>query len=190
MQELWSAFGWVIPILALFTMTSLLAVSVWKKKKGKGRWMNLLPVLLLSISIGGICLITLTPMLGDGGMNGGLKGHTNMDPFSNLRLNLIYRNHLDVPIRNLLANVFLFVPFAFFSGWWMRHQRAILLKVTFLGAILSFLIELTQYYLPLGRATDIDDWLMNTLGSFLGGIIFITGSFIFRLLRLNGWINR
>jgi glycopeptide antibiotics resistance protein len=185
MHELWSAFGWVIPILALITITSILAVSVWKKKKGKGRWMNLLPVLLLSISIGGICLITLTPFLGDGGVNGGLKGNTNMEPFSNLKLNLIYRNHLEVPIRNLLANVFLFVPFAFFSSWWMRHQRAIVLKVTFLGALLSFIIELTQYFLPLGRSTDIDDWLMNTLGSFIGGIFFIIGGFFYRVWNLN-----
>jgi glycopeptide antibiotics resistance protein len=185
MHELWSAFGWVIPILALITITSILAVSVWKKKKGKGRWMNLLPVLLLSISIGGICLITLTPFLGDGGVNGGLKGNTNMEPFSNLKLNLIYRNHLEVPIRNLLANVFLFVPFAFFSSWWMRHQRAIVLKVTFLGALLSFIIELTQYFLPLGRSTDIDDWLMNTLGSLIGGIFFIIGGFFYRVWNLN-----
>lgn len=189
MQELWSAFGWVIPILALITITSILAVSVWKKKKGKGRWMNLLPILLLSISIGGICMITLTPFIGDGGMNGGVKGHTNMEPFSNLKLNLLYMNHLDVPIRNLLANVVLFVPFAFFSSWWMRHQRAILLKVTFLGALFSFFIELTQYFLPLGRSTDIDDWLMNTLGSLLGGILFIIGGFLYRVLKVNGKIK-
>ncbi|MCA1053662.1 VanZ family protein [Rossellomorea aquimaris] len=185
MHELWSAFGWVIPIIALTTITSILAASIWKRKKGKGRWMNLLPVLLLSISIGGICLITLSPFIGEGGASGAGQGQTNMDPFSNLKLNLLYRNHLDVPIRNLLANIVLFIPFAFFSSWWMRHQRAVVLKATFLGALFSFFIELTQYFLPLGRSTDIDDWLMNTLGSLIGGILFVIAAFIYRVWKLN-----
>ncbi|WP_064093568.1 VanZ family protein [Rossellomorea aquimaris] len=181
MEELWSAFGWVIPIIAVVTFTMIFAVSIWKRKKAKGRWMNLLPVLFTAITLGGICLITLSPFMG-GGYS---ESTTNFDPFSNLKLNLIYRKHLDVPIRNLIANILLFVPFAYFTGWWIRNQKGIVLKVTFLGALFSFLIELAQFYLPLGRATDIDDWIMNTLGAFIGGILFVISRYMYKIFQLN-----
>ncbi len=181
MKELWSAFGWVLPIMFIVTITLFFAISFWKKRKGKGRWMNLLPVLFMCISIGGICLITLTPLTG-GSVS---EGSVNFDPFSNLKLNLIYRNHLDVPIRNLLANIFLFIPFSFFLAWWMRHSKQLIIMVTFLGGIFSFGIELAQFYLPLGRATDIDDWIMNTLGAGIGGILFALVRYLYHLFKIN-----
>ncbi|WP_044337265.1 VanZ family protein [Rossellomorea aquimaris] len=185
MKELWSAFGWVLPIIIVVTISLIFAVSFWKKRNGKGRWMNLLPVLFTCITIGGICLITLTPLTG-GNVS---EGSVNFDPFSNLKLNLIYRNHLDVPIRNLLANILLFIPLTFFIAWWMRHSKQLILMVTFIGALFSFGIECAQYYLPLGRATDIDDWIMNTLGSFIGGLLFVSARFIYNMLKINKKIN-
>ncbi|MCA0148465.1 VanZ family protein [Rossellomorea vietnamensis] len=179
MKELWSAFGWVLPIMIIVTVTLIFAISFWKKRRGKGRWLNLLPVLFTCISIGGICLITLTPL------ENVSEGSVNFDPFSNLKLNLLYRNHLDVPIRNLLANIILFIPFTFFLAWWMRQSKQLILMVTFLGGIFSFGIELAQYYLPLGRATDIDDWMMNTMGSFIGGILFVIARYTYTLLKIN-----
>ncbi|MCA1058997.1 VanZ family protein [Rossellomorea aquimaris] len=181
MNELWSAFGWVLPIIFIVTVSLIFAVSFWKKRKGKGRWMNLLPILFTCISIGGICLITLTPVTGEHVS----EGAVNFDPFSNLKINLIYRKHLDVPIRNLLANILLFIPFSFFLSWWMRHSKQLIIMVTFLGGLLSFGIELAQYYLPLGRATDIDDWIMNTLGAFIGGVVFAFARTIYTLLKIN-----
>ena len=97
----------------------------------------------------------------------------------------MYRNHLDVPIRNLIANIILFIPFTFFLAWWMRQSKQLILMVTFLGGIFSFAIELAQYYLPLGRATDIDDWMMNTMGAFIGGILFVIARYIYTLLKIN-----
>jgi glycopeptide antibiotics resistance protein len=185
MSELWSAFGWVLPIMIVVTITLIFAISFWKKRRGKGRWMNLLPVLFTCVSIGGICLITLTPLSG----GNGTEGTVNFDPFSNLKLNLIYRNHLDVPIRNLLANIILFIPFTFFLAWWMRNSKQLILIVTFLGGLFSFGIELAQFYLPLGRATDIDDWIMNTLGSCIGGILFVIARYIYMLLKINKIIS-
>ncbi|WP_201713940.1 VanZ family protein [Rossellomorea arthrocnemi] len=179
MKELWSAFGWVLPIIIIVTVTLFFAISFWKKKRGKGRWVNLLPVLFTCISIGGICLITLTPF------DNVSEGSVNFDPFSNLKLNLIYRNHLDVPIRNLLANILLFIPFTFFLAWWMRHSKQLILMVTFIGGMFSFGIEFAQYYLPLGRATDIDDWIMNTIGAYIGGALFVIVRYIYKFLKMN-----
>jgi glycopeptide antibiotics resistance protein len=171
MIQLWRQFSWVIPILALVTATLVTVVYIWKNRNGKGevRWADLIPVLFTLISSGGIFLITLSPLV----PGVALEGTTNFQPFDNLRLNLIYRNHLDIPIRNLLANIVLFIPFAFFYAWWIRNRKWILLTSTIAGSVLSIIVEVIQYLLPLGRSTDIDDWMMNTLGAFIGAVLFL-----------------
>ncbi|MGM0844675.1 MAG: VanZ family protein [Bacillota bacterium] len=171
MIELWRQFGWVIPILAIVTAALVMVVYVWKDHKGEGgaRWADLIPVLFTLISLGGIFLITLSPLV----PGVALEGNTNLQPFDNLRLNLIYRNHLEVPIRNLVANIILFIPFGFFYSWWIRHRNWRLVKTTVAGSILSLMVEVIQYSLPLGRSTDIDDWMMNTIGAFVGGLFFL-----------------
>ncbi|WP_409253877.1 VanZ family protein [Bacillus sp. SCS-153A] len=171
MIQLWRQFSWVIPILALVTAALVTTVYIWKSYRGKGevRWADLIPVLFTLISTGGIFLITLSPLA----PGVALEGNTNFQPFDNLRLNLVYRNHLEIPIRNLLANIVLFIPFAFFYAWWIRKRKWIVVKATLAGSILSILVELIQYILPLGRSTDIDDWLMNTSGSLIGGLLFL-----------------
>jgi glycopeptide antibiotics resistance protein len=169
MIQLWRQFSWVIPILAMITVTLVMTVYLWKKQKGEVRWADLIPVLFTLISLGGIFLITLSPLV----PGVALEGTTNFRPFDNLKLNLVYRNHLDVPIRNLTANIILFIPFTFFYSWWIRKRRFILLKSTVAGSTLSLSVEVIQYLLPLGRATDIDDWMMNTFGAFLGGLLFL-----------------
>lgn len=169
MIQLWRQFSWVIPILALATATLVMVIFLWKKQKGEVRWADLIPVLFTLISLGAIFLITLSPLV----PGIALEGTTNFQPFDNLKMNLIYRNHLDVPIRNLSANIVLFMPFSFFYAWWIRNRKWLLIKTGIAGSILSIVVEVIQYLLPLGRATDIDDWLMNTLGSLLGGLLFI-----------------
>ncbi|MGF2615820.1 VanZ family protein [Rossellomorea vietnamensis] len=171
MIQLWRQFGWVVPILALVTAALVMAVFVWKNQKGKAgaRWADLIPVLFTLISIGGIFLITLSPLV----PGVALEGNTNFRPFDNLRLNLIYRTHLHIPIRNLLANIVLFLPFGFFYSWWIRKRRWILVKTTIAGSVLSIFVEVNQFLLPLGRSTDIDDWMMNTSGAFIGSLLFL-----------------
>lgn len=182
MIQLWRQFSWVIPILALVTAALVTAVYIWKNYKGKGevKWSDLIPVLFTLISTGGIFLITLSPLV----PGVALEGNTNFQPFDNLRLNLIYRNHLEVPIRNLLANIVLFIPFAFFYAWWIRNRKLVVLKTTLAGSILSIMVEMIQYSLPLGRSTDIDDWMMNTCGALLGGLLFKLSIKIYRLYKL------
>jgi glycopeptide antibiotics resistance protein len=171
MIQLWRQFSWVIPILALVTATLVTVVYIWKNNKSKGevRWADLIPVLFTLISTGGIFLITLSPLVPGVALEGG----TNFKPFDNLKLNLVYRTHLDIPIRNLLANIVLFIPFGFFYAWWIRNRKWVVIKTTLAGSFLSIMVELIQYLLPLGRSTDIDDWMMNTLGALVGGFLFL-----------------
>jgi len=68
-------------------------------------------------------------------------------------------------LSNLLGNIFLFMPLPFIL--------AILFKITrfstiiFTGFLMSFTIELLQYIFDVGVA-DIDDLILNTLGTIFG----------------------
>lgn len=52
-----------------------------------------------------------------------------------------------------------------------RNADFVLLKVTLMGFAASFLVEFVQYFV--GREPDIDDLIANTLGAFLGCLIFV-----------------
>ena len=78
----------------------------------------------------------------------------------------------DSTIENLGGNIALFVPLglAFGLAWpgtskrWNAVQRAALV-----GLVVSLLVEAIQFTVPTGRVADVDDLLLNTLGSALGG---------------------
>ncbi len=66
---------------------------------------------------------------------------------------------------NTVGNVALFVPYGLVLGLIFTRER--LIKAGAAGAAFSVGIELIQLLMP-NRWTDIDDVLLNTLGSLLG----------------------
>ena len=66
----------------------------------------------------------------------------------------------------VLANALIFVPVGFFPNLLWRKPRW--WKGLVIGCCASFLVEFLQLFV--GRATDIDDLILNTLGAFLGGL--------------------
>lgn len=65
-----------------------------------------------------------------------------------------------------ILNIFLFIPLGFLCPLISRHYQSI--KHTFfIGCGLSFSIEIVQLF-TLYRATDIDDLIMNTVGTLIG----------------------
>lgn len=67
---------------------------------------------------------------------------------------------------NILGNIILFMPLGFllpFKFKWINK----LVKAVLVGFIVSIFIELTQLLLPF-RQTDIDDVILNTLGTGIG----------------------
>ncbi|WP_082220411.1 VanZ family protein [Domibacillus robiginosus] len=67
---------------------------------------------------------------------------------------------------NIVGNIVLFLPYGLALG--LIFTRGRLIKVGASGAIFSVVIELIQLFVP-NRWTDIDDVLLNTFGSLLGG---------------------
>lgn len=72
-------------------------------------------------------------------------------------------------VANLLGNLLLFVPFGFLLPCAVKRYQK--LKNTLLaGVLFVFLIETVQYFI--GRAADIDDFIINVAGILIGYLAF------------------
>ena len=69
-------------------------------------------------------------------------------------------------LRNLISNIVLFVPLGFFYRLTLRRRGAFLL-----GAIISFVIETVQIFIPV-RTPSVVDILMNTAGSGICALVY------------------
>lgn len=79
-----------------------------------------------------------------------------------------------------LANVLLFVPPVLLAG--LLTRRPLLAVVG--GSAASALVELVQAVVPaLGRACDTGDWMTNSLGGVLGGILALAALALARRRR-------
>lgn len=82
---------------------------------------------------------------------------------------LMTDSHISFTIINLFGNILFFLPVGFLLPFLsQKFERA--WKTIFFGGLLSLLIEVWQLFLP--RGTDIDDIILNTLGTALGYCLF------------------
>lgn len=70
--------------------------------------------------------------------------------------------------KNVVGNIFLFVPFGIFSSYYIKNKSFI--PTFLLSVLISFSIEITQSLI--GRTLDIDDVILNTIGGLLGYFIY------------------
>lgn len=83
----------------------------------------------------------------------------NWIPFTDLSLS---------NVTGMLMNILLFVPFGgFITVYFNKFKKWKMLILA--GFVLSILIEIMQLFTF--RATDVDDLIMNTTGTIIGGII-------------------
>ena len=137
----------------------LFMYGVKQKDRKKGRaWLPLLAAILFGIYVIGVYHVTGVGTVYDVRYLSLENANINLLPFSN-----------DIDIIGYLLNVLMLVPFGFFLPL-MRKDFDDPLKVTFMGAAFSLFIELAQLFNY--RVTDIDDVIMNTMGAFLGYLIF------------------
>jgi len=67
----------------------------------------------------------------------------------------------------LLGNIGMFLPLGFFPA--LLWRKIHLWKISLLGVLTSGTIECVQFFI--GRSTDIDDIILNTVGTVLGYVI-------------------
>lgn len=70
--------------------------------------------------------------------------------------------------RNIVGNIIMFIPFGFFTSYYLKLNKK--RYIFYLALIVSVIIELIQ--LKIGRAFDIDDIILNMVGSFIGYFLY------------------
>lgn len=70
--------------------------------------------------------------------------------------------------RNIIGNIIMFIPFGFFASYYLKLSKKSF--IFFLTLIVSIVIECIQ--LKIGRAFDVDDIILNIIGSLLGYFIY------------------
>ena len=98
--------------------------------------------------------------------------HYNLVLFTEIRRFWTYREQLGflAVAANLLGNVVGFMPFGMILPLICRNARGFFF-ITFSGFTLSLCVEVTQLMTKLG-SFDVDDLIMNTLGTAAGYLIF------------------
>ena len=62
----------------------------------------------------------------------------------------------------------MFVPFGFFTSFYLKKKKKRI--IFYITLVVSIVIELIQ--LKIGRAFDVDDIILNLVGSFLGYFLY------------------
>lgn len=89
----------------------------------------------------------------------------NIEPFKEI---LRYEFGSKMFFKNIIGNVLLFVPYGFFTTYFLDLKKLHLSII--LGFLASLVIEVTQ--LLIGRVFDIDDLLLNVIGNCLGFMLY------------------
>lgn len=167
MDQLWRAFSGVIPLFLVISIVLIVLIFlIFRKKSFAFKIMTI----GIALSLLGIFLVTLLPapslFLREVNV-------MNVVPFVGMYQLLFESVHISVAIRNLIFNIILFIPLGFFLSWGSYPK---IKDSLIIGVFVSTLVELLQYTLPLGRSSDIDDIILNTLG-------VIVGIYLFRLIK-------
>ena len=71
-------------------------------------------------------------------------------------------------IKNVIGNMVMFMPYGFFTGYFLKINKVSV--VLLLCMLVSTSIEVIQGYI--GRVFDIDDIILNVIGSIIGFLIY------------------
>lgn len=95
----------------------------------------------------------------------------NLKPFNEIKRYMNNKSQIGdiTSILNIYGNVFLFIPYGIMMPLMQKKRKII--KTTFYTMIFSIIIEFLQYIFKVG-IFDIDDIILNTIGGFLGYIIY------------------
>ncbi len=150
-------------------------VIILKLKSNKINLKHEIVLLLFAAFLVGLASQTVIPKL-DIGVNGGLTiqtrgvGSVNIIPFRFLydTYKEVFENdNINYFLINFIGNIVMFMPIGFcLPVLWKIKGRYVILT----GFLISLFIELSQLFLS--RGTDVDDLILNTLGTAAGLLIY------------------
>lgn len=164
MKQLYNTFEPIVPVFIMVFMLVIVAFLFLNKNSGyklnsKKRQFMLLNYVGMTATVVGMILVTLMP-------TGYSNDMVQLVPFDSIIETWELATTRAI-INSLLLNVLLFVPFGFFLYLLIRKE----LLTTVLACITSIMIETMQYILPIGRVTNIDDVILNTIGGIIGMLL-------------------
>lgn len=162
MQRLMGVFGdGVLLALPLVAVVGLATLVVLVRRRHEGR--RTLRALGAGILVAALVLVAATTLLP---VIAGAPASVNLTPGETIRNYLRFGDDL-LSARNLGLNIALFVPVGLGLALWRRWGPGRTVPV---GFVLSVAVEAAQYAFPLGRAVDVDDVVLNTIGTALGAL--------------------
>jgi glycopeptide antibiotics resistance protein len=111
-----------------------------------------------------VTLVASAPRLGE--------RPVNLIPFHSISQLLSSSVDATIPVRNIILNVLLFVPFGFFFA---LRERALnpLPRTALAGLCVAVAVETIQFVVLRGRVVDVDDVLLNVIGTVCGAGAFV-----------------
>lgn len=109
--------------------------------------------------------------------------HYNLIPFLEIKRFIQYYKvlGLEAVLLNLCGNIGAFIPFGMFLPMFSNRCKKIIYTV-FYSFELSLFVELIQLVAKVG-SFDVDDVILNTLGGFIGCLIYLIGCKIMDKLK-------
>lgn len=104
-----------------------------------------------------------------------IGGGYNIMPFTEMTR---YTFGSNLFMLNVVGNILAFIPFGYFVSYYVKPKKA------FVPMLVSIIISTTVEFIQLfiGRSFDVDDIILNVLGSILGYLLYIGMSAIKRHL--------
>lgn len=147
---------------------------IFKNRKFKMNWYHEIALLLFVLFIIGLASQTIIPKFEFGVKGFSIiksgKHTTNLIPFKVLfeTYHEVFDNgYINYFLINFLGNIIMFMPIGFFIPllWNLSNK-----KVIAIGFFFSLFIEICQLFLT--RGTDIDDLILNSIGTILGLLLY------------------
>ena len=165
--------SYLLAILVSMVLITIINIILNKKSSGKIKWQHYLFGYFLILYL----IISLKDIVGFPTLSDLERKVMLGVPIFDPVLNFIPLSS-GIEISTIL-NIIFFMPFGFLlPTLWNKFRKFI--PTVFAGFIFSLIIEVGQLFTI--RATDVDDLIMNTLGTILGFILFKILSIIFKKL--------
>ena len=147
---------WPIVLVTVISVGSLRITYVIKNKKKFILYEELLSLIFVIYILMFFQIVTSQDVISYG---------NNFIPFKELTR---YKLGSSLFFRNIIGNILLFMPYGFFSSYYLRLEKK--RSAFLLVLIVSLSIECVQ--LVIGRCFDVDDILLNLIGGMIGYFIY------------------
>ena len=149
---------WPIVAITVMALVSLRITHVIKNKKKFIVYEEILTLIFVIYILMFFQIVTYQDVISYG---------NNFIPFKELTR---YQFGTSLFYKNIIGNILLFMPYGFFSSYYLRLEKKDKWLALGLIFIVSMSIECVQ--LLIGRCFDVDDILLNLVGGMIGYYIY------------------